>query len=103
MYHRIGVNQRRAPISLNDQVWALAENVTATAITVEVIGEETKIPHQLHIEVQTAAPTSHFEGLQGQRIVELETPQDGSQLDMERPASRLAVEGDFANQILVRR
>src|SRR6188472_1553790 len=65
MHHGVGMDQRRTPVPLNNQIGTLAEDITAAAITVKVIGEQTKVLNQFQIEVQAATSTSHLEGLQG--------------------------------------
>jgi hypothetical protein len=64
MDHGVGTDERRAPVALNNQVGALAEDIPASAITVKIIGEQAKVLHHLHIEVQTATTTSDLESLQ---------------------------------------
>ena len=65
MDHGVGTDERRTPVPLNNQIGALAEDVSAAAITIKIIGEQTKVLNCFHIEIQTATTTGGLESLQG--------------------------------------
>ena len=71
MHHGVGMDERRTPVPLNNQIGTLAEDVSAAAITEKIIGEQTKVLNYFHIEVQAAATTGDLESLQGSRVVKL--------------------------------